>query len=443
MLYFGRIGVAAIGLVILPIFHKILGPNDFGTVAIILSIQTLLITLDFGLSLTVGRDIASIKDDDLHQAREIYTKAEKSLIVLYGLMAIAFIFIWFAFFKDTLAFQAAISIIILFASATHQNITQVAILARQKYTLVGTSQFFGILFRHVFTLGVIYYFEASINAFLYSQAIGAFLHAVSTRLFLNRLIPNKKNVCKINTSIFNIKNISWPLLINSIAGACAMQMDKSIIGALAGTKFTSAYYLASMLALAPLTFLAGPVVQFFQPKLLTSLSQNNQENARIIVRKMIIGIIATAFIPGCIIWLFADQIIETWLHYSHRTQTVSDMVSYAKILVIGSTIGSIGYIPHILLVSRKDYPFLAKASTLLSAFLLTLIAIFAYRENIVYICAACSAYHIFGAIIPWYRACHISKDFHRILKPLNSIAFIGITGALLLCCALDYFINHT
>ena len=68
-LYCGRLGTALVGLLLLPWFNRLMGPGQFGVVAIILSTQTLLVALDLGLSIVLGRDLAGLAAGELGLGR--------------------------------------------------------------------------------------------------------------------------------------------------------------------------------------------------------------------------------------------------------------------------------------------------------------------------------------------------------------------------------------
>ena len=58
LLYVSKSGAILVGLLILPFFNSQLGPDLFGLVALILSVQAFLLFVDFGMATLVGRDLA-------------------------------------------------------------------------------------------------------------------------------------------------------------------------------------------------------------------------------------------------------------------------------------------------------------------------------------------------------------------------------------------------
>ena len=188
MLYAGRMGTALVGLLVLPLFNKLLGPEQFGVIAILLSLQTLLVILDLGLAISIGRDVASLSAEQLPLVRAMLFHAEKVLAVLYAGILL-FTLVARLFFDMPLGFSGLLVTVLLFGAITHQNVCQVALLARQDYAWAGVGQLMAVLLRHLLTLACFHLFAATLDVFLYTQCAGAVLYAWLTRTRLLARIP--------------------------------------------------------------------------------------------------------------------------------------------------------------------------------------------------------------------------------------------------------------
>ena len=418
MLYCGRLGTALVGILLLPIFSRLLGPQEFGVVAIILSTQSLMVALDLGMAIVLGRDLAGLPAGAQSRGHAMFSHAERNLVRLYGtLMVVALIAS--RFMALPLAPLDIAAVVILFGAATHQNVAQVSLLARQDYAWVGINQFAGIVLRNVFTLACMQLIAANLTVFVLSQSLGAGLHALCTRWRLVRLLP--AGATSLKGSSFH--SMSIPLLVQTIAGACAMQLDKPAVGAFAGAAATAPYYLATVLALTPLTFLAGPVVQFFQPKVIGQIAAEALSPA--LVRKFLVGILGSAFLPGLMLWLAAPALTTLWLHGAHDHALVSD---YVRILVVGTSLGALGFLPNVLLVARRQYRFLATASTGLAIVVLALSCWAASDGNVRMVCFAYAGYHILAAVIQWARALTLDGELRAALLPVTPMAVAASLG---------------
>ncbi|HEY8975021.1 MAG TPA: hypothetical protein VIN75_12425, partial [Burkholderiaceae bacterium] len=187
-LYCGRLGTALVGILLLPWFSRLMGPQQFGVVAIILSTQSLLVALDLGLSIVLGRDLAGLAAGDLPLGRAMFAHAERTLLRLYaGLLVLALVAS--RFMAVPLAAPDLVAVAVLFGAVVHQNLGQVALLARQDYAWVGLNQLIGVLLRNAFTLACLSMLAPSLTVFVASQALGACVHALVTRWRLARRLP--------------------------------------------------------------------------------------------------------------------------------------------------------------------------------------------------------------------------------------------------------------
>lgn len=416
-LYCGRLGTALVGILLLPWFNRLMGPGPFGVVAIILSTQTLLVALDLGLSIVLGRDLAGLAAGELPLGRAMFAHAERTLLRLYGgLLVLALVASRFV--ASPLALPDIVAAVLLFGAVVHQNLGQVALLARQDYAWVGLNQLVGVLLRNAFTLACLSLLAPTLTVFVFSQAFGAVLHALATRWRLARRLPPAPAGAHPA-----FRSVSFALLMQAVAGACAMQLDKPLVGAFAGAAATAPYFLATVLALTPLTFLAGPVVQFFQPKAIQQIAAGALSPA--LVRKFLFGILASAFLPGLALWFAAPAVTALWLHGAGEHALVAD---YVRLLVVGTSLGAIGYLPNVLLVARRQYAFLATASSCMTIAVLGTTAWAASHGDVRTVCIAYATYHIAAAVVQWVRALTLDPELRAALSPVTPAALGASLG---------------
>jgi|GEM_PF-3270852 len=425
-LYCGRLGTALVGVLLLPLFSQAMGARPFGVVAIILSTQSLMVALDLGLSIVLGRELAALGPDGLVRGRALFAHAERTLARLYlALLLLALVASRVVGWPLSAADIAAA--VLLFGAVVHQNLGQTALLARQDYAWVGLNQLAGVLLRNLFTLACLHAIAPDLTVFVCSQALGACLHAGATRWRVARRLPaaGRDEAAPPAT-----RSISLALLVQTAAGACAMQLDKPLVGTLAGAAATAPYYLATVLALTPLTFLAGPVVQFFQPKVIGQIAARSLSPA--LVRRFLLGILGSAFLPGLALWFAAPAVTALWLHGAPGHDVVA---GYVRILVVGTSLGALGFLPNVLLVARRQYRFLASASSVLTLAVLGLAAWAASRGDVGMVCWAYCAYHVAAAVVQWLRALTLDPELRAALSPVTPTALgasLGTVGGGLL-----------
>ena len=423
-LYCGRLGTALVGILLLPWFNRLMGAEQFGVVAIILSTQSLLVALDLGLAIVLGRDLAGLASDALPLGRAMFAQAERTLLRLY-LALLALALLASRFVALPLSVPDILAVAVLFGAVVHQNLGQIALLARQDYAWVGLNQLIGVLLRNAFTLACLGWLAPTLTVFVVSQALGACAHALVTRARLARRLPRAPAGAHPA-----FRSVSIALLMQTVAGACAMQLDKPLVGAFAGAAATAPYYLATVLALTPLTFLAGPVVQFFQPKVIAQIAAQALSPA--LVRKFLFGILVSAFLPGLALWFAAPAVTALWLHGGGQHEVIA---GYVRILVVGTSLGAIGYLPNVLLVARQQYRFLATASSCLTIVVLALTAWAASGGDVRTVCIVYATYHIAAAVVQWVRALTLDPELRAALSPVTPAALgasLGTVGGGLL-----------
>ena len=159
MLYASKAGAVIVGVLILPQFNRLLGPEQFGVVAVIFSLQALLLILDLGMSTIVGRDIAA--DGSSRQASmDIWRSAEAVLNVSYAALGVVLISVA-SLMGVSLTLPQMLLTLVLLWSLTQQNVAMSALLAKRRYLDAGIIQLVGVLARGLGTLVAINVIGAS------------------------------------------------------------------------------------------------------------------------------------------------------------------------------------------------------------------------------------------------------------------------------------------
>lgn len=189
-----------------------------------------------------------------------------------------------------------------------------------------------------------------------------------------------------------------------------MQLDKILLSAFSSPANTGPYFLASTLSLIPITFLASPVSQFVQPKLIACVAAQRYEDARRWVTRLTVAIIALAVLPGIAIGLMSTWLVPFWLQGSAQQLAVSQ---YTTLLMPGASIGALGLVPAIVLIARRDYRAMAIISSALAVLVLTTTAVLAKSNAISGVCIAYAIYHALAAVALWWRASQIEPWFGK------------------------------
>jgi O-antigen/teichoic acid export membrane protein len=404
MLYAGKTSGVLVAFVFLPLYSRLLGPEQFGVVAVILSLQALLLMMDLGMSTLASRDIAVAQTDPTAVVRLINT-AETSLTAFYALILVAA-----SMAKALGAFQSTswdlvIGTVLLFWLVVVQNLYYSATLATQDFKTATVIQVAGALSRAVLSWYLLDQYEKTISTFVWAQVFVAFIHALLGRQYLIwKQKPNSvarlKKLQITAKDCFALLTRGKSILISGVAGAAAMQLDKPILSVFMPPSDIAPYFLATVLSATPVAILAGPIVQFFQPRILFNISTDNEAAYLKNLRYFFGAILSFVIVPVVFLFIYCREIVGLWLGVAGQIELVSN---YSRILLIGYGIASLGYLPYLIVIARQEFAFHAKLSTLITILVLAATALFASIGNIVFVCASYVVYFLIATLgLTWH-----------------------------------------
>lgn len=432
MLFISKAGGVLVVLLFMPMFYRILGAAQFGVVAVILSLQALLVMLDFGMSTMVGREVA-VHGTGSPNSAKMWRNAEVVLSIFYlGLVLLAGL--WGVLSSPAnLSGVATVSIALLFWAMVLQNLGQTVLLGAKSYQAASILQLFGALFRAAITLFALQEIAATVPVFIAAQLLTTLLQLALTRWACGRtLMAHLPLGFLIKYDIVGCKALlkqGKPLVIFGLAGAAVMQLDKPIIAAFISAEEVATYFLAVTFCMTPIAVLAGPVSQYFQPKLLSLASQGNSQETQRLVARFVFVLLLVTVLPSIALWFYRDFWVALWLG---NTINTAQVVLYIAVLLPGVVIGALGYIPFAMLTAQQDYHFQARLSAAMTVIVLLLVLIFAKQYNAYAICWVYAAYHIFSTLTSWLRAIFLlqireyAKD--SLLRTLKLLLVVGVVG---------------
>lgn len=409
MLFVSKAGGVLVVLFFMPLYYRLLGVEQFGIVAVILSLQALLVMLDLGMSTMVGRDVAVLGGSS-SQSATTWRNAEVVLTAFYsGLFMLAVA--WGVISSPGgLSVLLMASIAILFWIMVLQNLGLTVLLGTKSFKSASSIQLFGALLRASVTVLALQHISATLRVFIVAQLITSMLQLLATRwACINVLTAHLANPFQIKYEISGCKELlkrGKPLLILGIAGAAVMQLDKPIIAAFNSAQDVSTYFLAVTFCMSPIAVLATPVAQYFQPNLIRLVSQKNPKDLQQLLSNFVFVLLLITTLPSTVLWYYREMWIGLWLGHS---TTINQTISYVAILLPGVVIGALGYIPFTMLTAQQDYHFQARLSVTMTVITLAIVGYFAYQGNTYAICYAYAAYHFTSTTSSWVRAMYLQK----------------------------------
>lgn len=402
VLFVGKTAGLLVGLLFLPMYHRLLGPDQFGVVAVVLSLQALLTMMDLGMSTMVSREAAV--SSSLANVHRLLLTAEGSLSGFYLFLASA---VWLASAAglfSRVGYLAVTACIVLFWALVLQNLYFSVLLAKRSYASASITQIIGSLLRAFASAYVLAFVSATLDAFLITQALLAIVHAVVTRHFCSKLLQagsTRANARPSWRECAGLARQGSALIVFSAAGAAVTQLDKPIVSALVSAAELAPYFLATTVCMVPISVLAGPVSQFCQPRVLAAIGEGRDEQALSAVRQFVWLILLATCVPAVLLWLARGPLMSLWLGSGANADAVA---AYVAILLPGFAIGALGFLPYALLVAAKDYRFQALSSMTLTLVTLGVATLAAWNGSVYAVCWIYAIYHVSSTAISWMRS---------------------------------------
>lgn len=447
LLFISKTGGVLVVLFFMPLFYRLLGAEQFGVVAVILSLQALLVMLDLGMSTMVGRDVAVLGSGST-QSATTWRNAEVVLTIFY-LGILIFAIMWGSISSPgglSVIFMAAIAM--LFWIMVLQNLGQTVLLGAKSFRAASSIQLFGALLRAGVTALALQHLGATLQVFIVVQLVTSMLQLLVTRqACIKALTAHLPELFQIKYDINGCKELikrGKPLLVFGLAGAAVMQLDKPIIAEFISTQEVSTYFLAVTFCMTPIAVLAGPVSQYFQPNLISLVTQVNPKELQRALSKFVFVLVLVTVLPSTALWFYRELWVGLWLGNS---PSVSQVISYVAVLLPGVVIGALGYIPFAMLTAQQDYHFQARLSTTMTVLVLALVGYFAHQHSAYAICWVYAAYHFISTAASWVRAVFLQQTslyaknaFVFAMKLLVSIIAIAtvVKYALVERCQIQY-----
>jgi O-antigen/teichoic acid export membrane protein len=424
LLYASKSGAVVVGIVVLPWYQRLLGSEAFGVVAMVLSLQAFLLMLDLGTSTLVSRDVAA--NDAAHSSVVVWRGAELLLHGAYSVLLIVAIAVNISVGAPMQGLDIALSVL-LFWALTVQNVGQSALLAKRQYAIAAGTQVVGVLSRAAVTLSCLSWIRADLSVFLAAQVITAGIQMVVTSWLCRMvLIATPRTTVAFRTMVQSAKDLAIrgkPLVLFGLSGAAVLQLDKVIVPIFLSPSALTPYFLASALCLTPISVLAGPIAQYFQPTIIRSIGAGDATTAQQNLQKLTVAITCTVAIPSALLWLGRDYIIGMWLH---QQPIAADVVRYVEILLPGIAIGALGFVPYTMLVAHQDFRAQASLSAAMTIITLMATAFAAAIGSVLAVCWIYAAYHSLSTVVSWLRSIRLQP------APPQHYATRSATHALLL-----------
>lgn len=405
-LFAGRVGGILVTLLYIPQYNRLLGPQAFGSVAIVLSLQAFFLVSDLGLATLVSRDTAIARSDPDALTAVVWMRrrAEAILFLLAGTVAVSAILLpligapvpWSAANGANTAMICALIVALVVT-----NMVQLSLNALGLYRTGAGISVVGALARGAATVLVLRD-APSLSGFLQVQLVMAALHFVAARWLLERCcrpLRWRESLLR-RDALAHLLRRCVPLAIYTLAGAGAVNLDKSIISAFISLEAAGAYFLATTYALIPVAILSGPINSYFAPQVAAARHNGDLAAERRLGAVFQVALTCAVVGPSLSLMFEMEQWLRLWLGES---ADISNVLLIAPILLAGGSLYATAYYPAGYLIAADNNRFLAKLSLITGVIVLALATGFAWRNQVHAIAWSYFGFYAVGFVALWAR----------------------------------------
>jgi len=400
MVFSGRLGGVLLNLLFLPLYDALLGPQVFGAVAIILSLVSFFMVFDFGAATLVATDIAASGDDDSARAAAGRDWRRSEWIIL----GVAVIGMAAALVLDAIrqfqAFSPAEMVLaaLLIGAMMLLNVGQAALNGLQAYRLNNGLMLAGAIARGLVTVLVLRDIEASLMAFLAAQALVSAMHYAVLRWIVSSRLSTGQDGLFEHVAMLRLWRRMRPLIAYTLAGALVMQVDKPMVAGFFSLEMAGRWFLATTYALTPIAVLAGPLNQYFYPKLVAA--QTDPVAALTVGRRFQVAVSLGVTAPTVVLVYFAPAVLSLWLPHADDIGVIAPI---AQLLVAAAAVGATGYLPTAWLLASGDRFWLARLSIVMTMIVIGLLLVAGLQQDIMLVAGVYAVYHVVVCLLLWFR----------------------------------------
>lgn len=411
--YAGQLWVAALGLALLPRYLEILGPEAFGLVGVMYSLQAVALVLDSGISVFIGREIAVrlARPGDMRATRSLVHTFEVVVWLLAGLILASLALAGVLLGPHILETQSIevedlqFSLLLVAASValSWPSGYYAAALsgAERQHALNALLAAFATL-RYGGALAVLYFPDATVDYFLAWFAVSGLLQSLAMALVFWRGFPQPEA-----GKTFDLAGIrhggafATGVFAVTALGIATSQLDRALISILMPLPALGMYVLVAGLG-SGLGRIVQPLFNVVYPRMSQHAASGGRAELAILYRASLELITVLMAVAACVVAVLPDLVLLAW---TGDKALAAELAIPLALFFAGSAINGVLNIPYALHLSH------AKTRTTLALNLVLLIAFVP-----VYL-ALIDAMGLAGAALGW------------LLLNLSAFAFMSYFGA--------------
>ncbi len=318
-----RVWTAGVHLAFVPLYVSYLGIEAYGLIGVFTSLLALFALLDLGLSTTLNRELARISADAgaATKARDLLRTLEAiywpaALLIGIG-VALAAPFIahdWVRVDKlDLATVQTAVILMgLTIALQWPASLYSGGLMGLQRQVLLGGINAGVATLRAVGAVLVLAYYDASIEAFFYWQAVASAVQTIATGAALWLTLPSSAKAPRFRRRILSeVWRLAAGMAAISALGVVLTQLDKVILVKLLPLA-EFGYYSLGWTVATGLYFLVGPLFSALFPRFTQLAAQQDEPGLSRIYHEGCQWMSVILLPVAVVIALFSFELMSLW-----------------------------------------------------------------------------------------------------------------------------------
>lgn len=368
-------------LAFIPIYIEYLGMEAYGLIGLFAVIQSLLMLLDVGMTPTLNREMARFTAG-AHSPQSIRELLRSLEVICYGFAAVIVAGLWAAsghlaidwLKADHLPTEVVANALVIMAFVVGMRLCE-GIYRGSLYGLeqqVWYNAIYSLLttLRYGGALVILRWVSASIEAFFLWQAAISLLTVIVFSVRVHRTLPKAFSRVRFSyEALTRVWKFAGGMMGIAFLTMLLLQMDKVLLSRLLPLD-EFGYYALAATAASVIYMIIVPVTQAVYPRIVNLSTREDPAELIAVyhqVSQLVIVLIAPAAMLLC---FFAGGVVFMW---SGKPDLVQNTAPLLSILVVGSFLNSLSYLPYQIQIAHGWISLLIKTNTIIILTLIPLI----------------------------------------------------------------------
>lgn len=345
--FVGHFWVAAMAFILVPIYIKYLGIESYGLLGFFISIQSLLVVMDFGLSVTTTREVARSASDpkSIDHLRQILVTLQYIYFGFGIFMMLVFFFsadwmsthwISASHLSNDVIRKSIVIFGVTFGLRWPNSLYSGILRGYEKQVLINKIMIFIATLRGVLSLILVMFLSQSIIVLQLWHLLSGILEVVLFGVYAWRAVPSSINVSRKFSfkALKSVLGFSSTVALLSIFAAIIKQLDRVMISKLLSLENVG-YYVTAFQAFTVIQMFINPISSAVFPRL-SSLVKLGDEKLLSDVYHKTTKIIVFIVSPIAAIFIFYSyDLLFFWTRsdvVAHKAWLTLSLLSFAGIL---------------------------------------------------------------------------------------------------------------